>query len=421
MALVAGIDFGTSNSSAACLTPEGLCTLIELEPQKPAMPTALFFDEHTREAAFGTPAVLAFTDREPGRLMRNIKRILGTPTMRSTTQVNGQSMKFVDIVTLFLRELKTRIEAQTGEEVAHVVMGRPVRFTESSDEHDREAEAQLHACAVRAGFRHVVFQFEPVAAAFAHERPLEEERLACVVDIGGGTSDITVLRVGGALRHKTDRSDDILANTGVRVGGADFDKLLCQRRIMPELGYGGAFGPQRLPVPTHVYGQLSDWSEVNFAYTARNLRMVRSTLTEALDPVRYARLLDLLEQERGHELLRVVEDIKFDLTSESQTRRRLACVLDEPQLALSRDDFEACVAHPVDRIASAIRECLHTASVSPETVDLVILTGGSTEMPLIRQRVRELLPHARWSEANKFSSVSTGLAYDGARRFGHVG
>ena len=416
MPLIAGIDFGTSNSSVAFLNAAGRSDLLALEVGKPAMPTALFFEDHG-DVLYGTAAMRAFIDREPGRLMRNIKRVLGSSLMGSTTQINGHGVKFTDILTRYLRALKGRLEEAASEQVDHVVMGRPVRFTENGDSADDLAERQLLECAERAGFRQIVFQFEPVAAAFAHERAIEGEKLACVVDIGGGTSDFTVLKVGNSLATKPSRGDDILANTGVRVGGADFDKLLCLRRFMPELGYGGTFGSRNIPVPTHVYGQLSDWSEVNFAYTAQTLRMVRATHAEARDPERYGRLVDLLEQERGHELLRHVEATKIDLAGCDQARVRLDCVRHEPELTLTRTDFETCVGLQVDKIEGALRECLRKAQVKPRQIDVLILTGGSTDLPLIRRRLRTLLPEARWSEANKFSSVATGLAEDGRRRF----
>ena len=85
--------------------------------------------------------------------------------------------------------------------------------------------AQIYVCVenifVAAGFNDIRFQYEPIAAAFAHELTMGgHERLAVVMDIGGGTSDFTIMRLSEQHIQKTDRQDDILANAGIRVGGS---------------------------------------------------------------------------------------------------------------------------------------------------------------------------------------------------------
>ena len=269
----------------------------------------------------------------------------------------------------------------------------------------------------KAGFTNIEFQFEPIAAAFAHERRIDGEALACVVDIGGGTSDFTIIKVGKNLMAKTDRTSDILANTGVRVGGNDFDKMLGIHGIMPALGRGTTYGERNMPVPSSLYAELSEWSEINFAYTPRNISMVKSILLQAHDEEKYARLLCLMVEERAHELLQIVEKIKIDLTASTVTTKVLDCVKDRPSVSVGVEDFNGYIGDYMEKIKKSIAECLAQAQISPDAVELIILTGGSTEIPLVRKIAGEMLPKAGFSEGNKLSSVGEGLAYDSYRRF----
>ena len=417
MTIVAGIDFGTSNSSVSSITETANCHLIALEENSPIIPTALFFEDGSDAVLYGNAAVRAFTQGEYGRFMRSIKRILGSSIMDSGTQVNGRYTRFSKIIEIFIRRLKNSLEAEVGQAVDSVVMGRPVRFRDNSELEDRKAEQQLGDIARSAGFKNVVFQFEPIAAAFAHEQTIEKETLACVVDIGGGTSDFTIIKLGKDLRRKIDRSEDILANTGVRIGGNDFDKWLSLFGFMPALGRGTTHGKDNLAVPSYIYSQLSEWSEINFAYTPKTLKTVKNILREAHTPEIYSRLLALLEQERAHDLLRLVEQTKIDLTAQESVVRLLSCVKDSPGITVTREEFNGHIAATIEKIWKSLKECLVRAGVTPDRVELVILTGGSTEIPLVKQITQTILPKAVFSEGNKMSSVVEGLAYDSRRRY----
>ena len=417
MRIVSGIDFGTSNSSISYFSEDNTFQFVKVEDERSTMPTALFFEDMSNAVLYGTPAVQAYMQGDYGRFMRGIKRLLGSPIMNSGTQINGQYMQFSHLVELFVRHLKQLLEREAGQSVDSVVMGRPVRFRDNNDAEDRNAEQELRDITQKAGFKNIEFQFEPIAAAFAHERRIENEALACVVDIGGGTSDFSIIKVGKNLQSKIDRSSDILANTGVRVGGNDFDKMLSIHGVMPALGRGTAYGDRNRPVPSYLYSELSEWSEINFAYTLRNIRMVKSVLLEAHDKEKYSRLLSLMVEERAHELLQIVEKAKIDLTTSDITTKILSCLKDKPSVSVGVEEFNQYIANYIEKIKEAVAECLAQAQISPDAVELIILTGGSTEIPLVRKTAGEMLPRAGFSEGNKLSSVGEGLAYDSYRRF----
>jgi len=162
--------------------------------------------------------------------------------------------------------------------------GRPVRFVDGDDTADAKAQGVLQAIAKRVGFRNVEFVYEPIAAAYHYEETVTREEVVLIADIGGGTSDFTVLRIGPERRILSDRTNDILANAGVRVGGTDFDTLLSLDAVMPALGLGTQLIKKDLPLPRAVYFELATWATINFAYTYRNEREVRSLVADSREP-----------------------------------------------------------------------------------------------------------------------------------------
>ena len=338
--------------------------------------------------------------------------------MKNGTVVNGVSMNFSIIIATFLRTLKEKADAFAGQEIEHVVMGRPVHFVDNDPGADERAEAELKAIAERIGFKEISFQYEPIAAAFAHEASVTGEKLAIVVDLGGGTSDFTVIRLSQQQRGKADRSSDILANTGVRIGGNDFDKELSLSAIMPELGYRSTYGEKNLEVPLRPYHDLAEWSKVNFLYTPKTIQQTRQYLHQSHDKKRLNRLLQVLEKETGHVLLAGAEASKIALTNEATYLAPFDFIEDGFSITMERSQFDASIREDVDKIAASARQCLNDAGVQAGAIDLVILTGGSTEVPLVQQAFRDLFPDAQIADQNKLSSVGLGLAYDSLYKFG---
>jgi hypothetical chaperone protein len=350
--------------------------------------------------------------------MRSLKRVLGTSVMKHGTMVNGKVLKFERIISSFLSHLRSTTNTFAGHEVENVVMGRPVHFVDNDTSADSRAEDELRRIAMLTGFRHVHFQFEPIAAAFAHEINVSGEKLAVIADIGGGTSDFTVIRISSAYVNKADRTSDILANTGVRVGGNDFDKQLSLAVVFPELGYASTYGAKRLEVPLKYYHDLAEWSKVNFLYTPKVTVHVRQLLHESHDKLRFSRLLKVLEQESGHAVLAAAEDTKLSLTTEAIYNAQFPFLEPGFSIPVSRARFEESIHNEVASIETSIQECVRNAGVATSDIQLVILTGGSTEVPIVQSSLRRIFPKAMVADQNKLSSVGLGLAYDSRRRFG---
>jgi len=411
-----GIDFGTSNSSIA-INNAGKTQLINVEEKKVTIPSAMFFKHLDPDIYFGRVAIDKFLNGDGGRFMRSLKRVLGTSLMQQGTLINGKRVKFHDIIGGFIDNLKNKAENKIGSEIPHVVMGRPVNFVDNNDQANRNAQNELEQIAKHVGFKNIEFQFEPIAAAFAHEANISVEKLALIVDIGGGTSDFTVIRLSNEYLNKNDRTDDILANTGVRVGGNDLDKKLSLNSFMPEFGYGSTYGEKILKAPVKPYHELSEWSKVNFQYTQKIRMQIADILRRSHDQVRFGRLLKILEEETGHALLQAVESTKIDLTENMISRMQLPFVENELLINVERNNFEDSIEEDIEKMYQAAIECVKQANVSVENINLIVLTGGSTEIPFIQKGFRKMFKNAEISDQNRLSSVALGLAYDSMRRF----
>src|ERR1700716_3702708 len=232
---ICGLDFGTSNTTLGTVTGREP-VLTALEDGQTTIPTRMFY-EVDGPVLIGRRAIEAYVEGAPGRLMRSLKSVLGTSLIDETTQLGRQRTSFRDVIAYYLGAVKRRAEQATGRELRDVVHGRPVHFVDNAEDADRKAEQTLREIAREIGFDDVTFQFEPIAAALDYERQIATEEVALIADIGGGTSDFSIVRLGPQRHGKVDRAADILANDGVRIGGTDFDPQLSLGVILPPLRF----------------------------------------------------------------------------------------------------------------------------------------------------------------------------------------
>lgn len=416
-----GMDFGTSNSAIALPVPQGGVTLAPCEGNHGTLPTALFYPAAAAANSVplvGRAAQQLFFEGEEGRFMRSLKRLLGTSLMTQTTIVNGKPKSFDRIIGDFMAHLKTRAEAAAGHALDAVIIGRPVHFVDGDAKGDRDAESQLAMIARHAGFAHAQFQFEPIAAAFAHEQNIKHEKLALVVDIGGGTSDFSLIKICADYGRKPDRRDDILASSGIRTGGNDFDKQLSLAAFMPLLGYRSTYTDRNLTVPLAPFHDMSEWSKINFLYTPQQKRDMAHILRASHAPEKIERFIEVLEHETGHRLLATVEDAKIALTDEQTTDAPLGFIENGLHATISRGDFDAAIAPNVNDVMASMDECLNAAGIKDDQIDIIILTGGPTQTPLFQKIIRTRFPDADISEEERMASVAIGLGHDARRVFG---
>ncbi|WP_036166804.1 Hsp70 family protein [Massilia sp. 9096] len=416
MAIACGVDFGTSNSTVGWVRP-GQPSLLPLEDGKTTLPSVVFFNADEDAVRYGRAALLDYLEGYDGRLMRSLKSLLGTPLMEGQTEVGGRALPFRQLLGQFIGELKGRAETAAGREFSSVVLGRPVYFVDEDPDADRLAEDTLAGIARAAGFSDIAFQYEPIAAAFDYESRIEREELVLIADIGGGTSDFSLLRLGPGRRERLDRRDDILATGGVHLGGTDFDKYLSLAAVMPLLGYGSSLA-SGAAIPSSYYFNLATWHTINLAYTRKSVVQLDDLVRDAAEPAKLRRLRALVEDRAGHWLAMQVEGAKIGLSGAEQVELELDRLSPPERLRVERATFVDAVEGLVDGIGAAVRRLLVEAGVTPGQVDTVFFTGGSSGVGALRERIAAIVPDARRVEGDLFGSIGAGLAIDAVRKFG---
>lgn len=273
----------------------------------------VFFNVEERRPVYGRQALGEYLEGYEGRLMRSLKSLLGSKLLKSETTVLGSALPFKDLLGLFIGQLKARGEAAAGQAFDAVVLGRPVFFVDDDPEADREAQDTLVQVANKLGFKEVSFQYEPIAAAFDYERCIQREELVLIVDIGGGTSDFSLVRLAPERRNLAERQDDILATGGVHIGGTDFDKQLSLEGVMPLFGYGSRMKSDAF-MPTSYHLNLATWHTINAVYAQKSQLALKNMRYDIVDSTGIDRLFRLIEERAGHWLAMQVEDSKIRLT-----------------------------------------------------------------------------------------------------------
>ena len=419
-----GVDFGTTNSALAlAIGIDEAPRLARFEragaPPTPTFRSLLYLERDPDlgnrivERA-GPRAIEAYLDAyEPGRLIQSLKSFLANRDF-SSTSVFGESYRLEALIGIILGRLRESAEAELGELPRCIVAGRPVRFAAAKNDSDTElALSRLEASFHNAGFEEVVFEYEPVAAAYHYERDLDHDELILIGDFGGGTSDFSLLRVGPSLRGTRGREEGILGNAGVPVAGDAFDGAIVRWIVAPLLGrgteYKTMFG-QVLRVPTWIYRHLERWHHLSFLKSPQTLHILHDLCREGLQAERFEALLHLVRHELGFQLYVAVEGAKVELSSAREATLRFTnppIVLDEQ---LYRGDFASWIAEDVDAIAVCVDDLLAASSITPDQVDCVFLTGGSSLVPEIRSIFAQRFGRAKLRTGEELTSVASGLA-----------
>ena len=410
-----GIDFGTSNSTAGWSRP-GQRALLALEDGKLTLPSVIFFHAEDAHVSYGRAALDDYLEGHEGRMMRSLKSLLGTSMMDEHTEVAGRAVPFRTLLAQFIGELKRRAEGAAGQDFTRAVLGRPVFFVDDDAAADQRAQDTLEDIARRAGLRDIAFQYEPIAAAFDYESQILREELVLVVDIGGGTSDFTLIRVGPERAKRVERRGDILATSGVHIGGTDFDKALSLASMMPMLGLGSLLKSGR-EMPSSHYFNLATWHTINLAYTKKAWAQITELHRDAADKPKMERLQSLVRERAGHWLALQVEDAKIALSNTDAARIGIGRISAGETVTLHRAELDQAIDGLVNTVQQTVARLLADAGITAAGIDTVFFTGGSSGVPLLRERVLALAPQARCVEGDLFGSIGAGLALDAQRKF----
>jgi hypothetical chaperone protein len=413
--IVFGIDFGTTNSALSVFR-NGAVEMLAIDGSDHAgelMRSVLFFNEDN-EIFAGQEAIRQYvSDGAAGRFMQSIKTFLPNTSFVST-EVFGKRYGIDDLVAIILRKIKARGEEHVGCPVDSVVLGRPVVFSTDPDK-DAVAEQRLEKAARKAGFKHIWFQYEPVAAAMAYEDSLEAglERIVFIGDFGGGTSDFSVIRVKGGDFARSDRRSDVLSLGGVYVAGDKFDSQVMWDKVAYHFGryarYKAMGKDEWVNIPRSIIYTLCQWHRIPMLRarkTREHIRVIKET-TDSRQAIE--NLENIISDNYGFFLFQAIEKAKCELSD----REHSLISFVERDLCISewigKDEFETLNADNFQQIADCIDDVVIRSGLLPTQIDTVFLTGGTSRIPRIRTLFAERFGRDKLENRDAFTSVAQGL------------
>lgn len=407
-----GIDFGTSNSLASLVT-DGKIEFVEFPDGGISNPTILYYPLRGKQVHIGNDAVMRYLshleeNQGTGRLMLSIKSLLPEADFDHTTVAGHGRQTVEDMVANFLSAMKRMAEEQFAREFDGVVLGRPVHFSEL-------AVTRLENAAKQAGFKDVIFWLEPVAAAMSFEMSSAKDELVCVVDLGGGTSDVCVIETSPSRSLQADRLNDIKAVSGVAQAGDALSSQIMKNALAPRFGAGSTYRSleKTLPFPEHIIHKLSQWHRINLLRTVGDISTISSIVPYSDRPRDVERLLSLINNHYGFDLFQAIDTAKKHLSgSETATIKFAPLDLAEK---IQIDEFEDMIGGVVGSIKQTIFESLSAASVKPKQITRVLLTGGTSQVPMINRSVIDIFGREKILRPDFFSSVATGLGHVASR------
>ena len=416
--LSVGVDFGTTNSSVARRTRDGV-ELVQFA-NGTASSRSILYLEKARQGLLSSSGPAAIerylaAHREgdrPGRLIQSLKSYLSSRTL-SGTEVFGRNYSLEDLISRILKDLRLQAETQFGGPVRRATVGRPVRFVGAeTEEDDAFAIERLTAAFHAAGFEEVAFELEPLAAASSYQSRLDHDETILIGDFGGGTSDFSLLTVGPGGRRK------VLGNAGLPFAGDAFDARIVRKLISPALGSESlARGAKSIPaVPAWIYANLERWHYLSFLRTRNVLELLTAASKRALELEKVEALLALIEEDLGYQLHQAVQRTKVALSREEEAEFVFAGVdagTLELRTSVTRGEFEVWIGPELRQIAETVDALLASASAVGADVDRVFLTGGTSFVPAVRAIFEARFP-VRVVTGDEFTSVARGLALTGS-------
>jgi hypothetical chaperone protein len=339
----------------------------------------------------------------PGRLLHSLKSEL-TSSYEGTT-IFGQYYELEELIAIYLREIRQRVEAEAGEPIDSVVLGRPVSFVGGDETTDSQrAEKRLRRAAEMAGFRDVSFELEPVAAALHYELSAEEPQNALIFDFGGGTLDITVMRIGEPGGRK------VYATGGVGIAGNVFDQRIIEGVMLDHFGRGTTWGDDDAPFPSQYTDALVDWQTIPELNNPETLHFLQLAQIQGSHPSRVRALESLLVNNYAIRLINAAEQGKVALSAAPFTLIQFTGEDIDVWQPVTRSQFEALIADPARRIEACILDTLKRSGLRASQIDTVVRTGGSAQIPHFIEMMGRIFGPEKVILSDVFSGVTSGLA-----------
>ena len=365
----------------------------------------LELDGYPTGLSFGQEALVDYLQEpDEGYYIKSPKSFLGTSGL-----VPIQIELFEDIVASMMIHIKTLAEATLGKNISQAVIGRPINFQGlRSEQSNHQAIDILTKAAKRVGFKDVEFQYEPVAAGFEYEASLTNETRVLVVDIGGGTTDCSMLLMGPKQAATIDRGQHFLSHSGERVGGNDLDIALALKKFMPSFGLNSYFKTGK-PMPVSNFWKAMAINNINDQtefYSSANGRVLQQLIRDAEQPELISRLLKIQQQRLSYRVVNAAEQSKIGLTYNEQHQTNLFDIDDDLSITLQQSDFSSVCQRELTSIAGLMKEAIKQANCQP---DVVFVTGGTAKSPVINRFLQEQFGQTPIVVGDHFGSVTAGL------------
>ena len=413
---VIGVDFGTTNTVVSVLGEDGRAELIRFPidgAHASTFRSALSFhadaDQPTGRVVEAGPWAIETYLEDPGetRFIQSFKSYAASPLFTETTILNRR-YKFEDMLSAFLLRLRAHAGEALSDAPGRVIVGRPVRFAGASADPALALKRYEYAFR-RLGFTDIRYALEPVAAAFFFARRLDADATVLVADFGGGTSDFSIIRFerrGGRLTSRA------LGGSGVAIAGDAFDYRIIDHLVSPALGKGSSYRDfaNILPVPPRYYASFARWDQLALMRASRDMRDIRSLVKKSLEPEKLARLVELLDGEHGYPLYQSVSRLKEDLSAHEEAVFDFRAGSISLQQRVKRTDFEGWIGRELAAIDTAVDEAMTGAVLTPDGVDRVFLTGGSSFVPAVRRLFEDRFGAAKISTGAELESIASGLS-----------
>ena len=415
-----GLDFGTTNSALAIAKFDGTVQLAQFKGEA-TFRSVLYFDEADNvrtsklRVAAGPDAIQSYLNaKTAGRLIQSMKSYLAS-RLFNQTQIMGETYSLEELIGILLRYLRQSAESEFGDLGSALVVGRPVHFSGTQDETDDEvAVGRLRAAFRNAGFEHVHFLPEPVAAAYKYQHHLAHDELVLIADFGGGTSDFSLVQLQAKSSRAGKAQSSVIGTDGVGTAGDIFDSRLVRNLVAPMLGLGSQYKSQFgkvLPVPNWLYEHLERWHYLSFLKTKKNMELLRQIRFRALEPQKIDALIGLVDHDLGYRLYQSIEETKYALSEVAQTLFRFHEATVTIDKSVARSEFEGWIDPDVSQISCCVDRLLTTCSVAPTDIDAIFMTGGSSFVPAIRKLFAQKFGAGTPIRAGQeFTSVAEGLA-----------
>lgn len=411
--LVLSIDFGTSNSLAGAWRDGQRVEALSLDPfakDSTLLRTLLYFP-HANQCYYGQEAIQRYLENEmEGRFFRSFKSHLPNRSYLGTFLEN-RVLTLENLVGQFLLEIRKRAEEQLGQPVESAVIGRPARY--SMDPLENEfALHRMKKAAEFAGFKNFEFVPEPLAAAFDYRRQLTTEKKVLIGDFGGGTSDFTLIRMGPYAFKK----EHVLGLEGCSFAGDAMDSLFMSQKLSAFFGaqarYKVSMGRNILTMPPSVMTRLNQPAHTVHLKEKETYEFIRDVQKGAIDTTdrdAIERLLVLVEDQQIFSFFEQIEKTKRGLSEQQNADFQFDYPSLEIKLQFERGAFETWAGPAKEKIFAALDQCLAQAQLSEAEIDLVCLTGGSAQIPLIRREFEHRFGIEKLQTRSHFHSVLSGL------------